>query len=319
MEQKKQNKWEEWAATLHDKKEDGSQFIQGDDVQDKKAVHRIFEVRGKVNTVLGLKNVDQAWNSLHRDLKPRSSRRVYLRYASILILSLLLSGATYWLGRYAQFSNNSYATISSPNGQITNFTLFDGTNVWLNAGSTIRYAQSFNRSERTVYLEGEALFDVTKNAKRPFLVETGIAQIKVAGTKFNVRAYTEENTIETVLIEGEVHFLEGSRTLVLSPGERVQLTKESGAISKARVNTSEYTSWHLGKHHFNDESLSDLVLLLERWYDIKFAFESDSIKAYRFSGVIDKERSLDYTLNIIEEINRVKFERKDDQIMIKAK
>ena len=122
------------------------------------------------------------------------------------------------------------------------------------------------------------------------------------GTQFNVKAYENEPVVETVLVEGKVEFMSAEKDVMLKPGEQLLFSKGSGDVKTNQVDTGEFTAWKGGKIYFNNETLLNLTKQLERWYEVSFSFENEQIKNYRFSGVINKDRSLDYTLKIIQEI-----------------
>jgi len=318
MKEKIQNRWEEWASNLHEQGADSDNNLQFNSAEenDKKAVENIFEVRGKVSQVRNLTPENNAWNELKQNLAPKLLWKEFMKYAAIIVVSLLVGGSAFW--SYTKFNAPApeYASITAPNGQISNVTLFDGTNIWLNAGSTLKYQQNFNTDKREVFLEGEAYFDVTKNKERPFVVNAGNAQIKVLGTVFNVKAYLNEPKVETVLVEGKVEFSAQGKSVLLNPGEHILYSENTNRITKTEVNTEDYTAWKGGKIYFNNETLQELTVQLERWYEVKFQFTEEHIKKYRFTGVINTDKTLDYTLKIIAAINKVDFELNNEQIKV---
>lgn len=315
-----QNRWETWASLLHGEVSE-PEIDSGLDEEGEKELkigHRIYHSREKVAQVRKLKPAESAWAELEKSLStPRAWWKEALKYAAVFIIAFLTAGGAFWFYQTGAVENESWASISAPNGQISNVTLFDGTNVWLNAGSTLTYKQSFNLNNREVVLDGEALFSVTKNEKSPFIVHAGASEIQVHGTQFNVKAYANDSKIATVLVEGEVEFRAGQQALMMVPGEQVLFSKNTGQLEKNKVDIAEHIAWKGGKIYFNDETLFALAQQLERWYEVKFAFASDELKSYRFTGVINKERSLEYTLKIIQEIRKVKFEFNKEQILIK--
>ena len=318
MKNENQYKWESWAEELHE----GNTLSEGIDGREQEgkdwnAVKRIFAVREKVEQIRRLGHEEAAWAKLKKQLSPKYLWKEMLKYAAVFVAAIVISGLSFYTYESYKYSQSEYACITSPNGQITNVTLFDGTDVWLNAGSTLKYNQYFNRDDRKVFLDGEALFKVTKDTGKPFIVNAGKAQIKVHGTVFDVKAYRQESQITTVLLEGKVQFLSRGKSVMMHPGEQLLFTKKTGQIAKNKVDTSKVTAWKGGKIYFNNETLENLILQLERWYEVKFRFENEHIKSYHFSGVINKDRSLNYTLKIIQDINKVNFEIKEDQIIIK--
>lgn len=318
MTEKAKNKWEELAARMHDEENDSSDQFDAEN-EDLQIAQQIVEARNRVLQLGRLKSVDTAWKEIRGGIS--TSRKLwisFMKYAAVFIIAVLLTGGLFFMQTPSGMPD-TFASISAPNGQISNITLFDGTNVWLNAGSNLKYKQSFGKKDREVYLEGEAFFSVTKNQKVPFIVHAGNSAIKVHGTEFNVKAYENDPLIETVLVEGKVEFVSDKADVMMTPGERLLFTRETGVVAKKTVNTEEFTSWKGGKIYFNNETLANLTKQLERWYEVRFTFENEQIKNYRFSGVINKDRSLDYTLEIIQEINKVKFKTDKEQIEIMDK
>ncbi len=314
-----QNRWETWASLLHGEVSEGNAGPGEKEERELTAARRIYNSREKVAQVRKFKSADLAWTELKETLSPRLSWwKEGLKYAAIFIIAFLTAGGVFWTFQSVSPEQESWASISAPNGQISNVTLFDGTNVWLNAGSTLTYKQSFNTNNREVVLEGEAFFAVTKNESTPFIVHAGTSEIQVHGTQFNVKAYANDSRIATVLVEGEVEFHAGQKSLMMAPGEQVLFLKNTGEVEKNKVNIEEHIAWKGGKIYFNDETLFALTQQLERWYEVKFTFANEELKSYRFTGVINKERSLEYTLKIIQEIKKVKFEFRNEQILIKG-
>ncbi|RKD92368.1 FecR family protein [Mangrovibacterium diazotrophicum] len=318
MTEQAKNKWEELAAKLHGEKTDDSLRFEAND-EDLKISQQILDARDKVAKLRNLKSTDKAWREVKGNMK--NSRKLWLsfaKYAAVFVVAVLLTGGLFLIQSPSEMPD-TFACISAPNGQISNVTLFDGTNVWLNAGSNLKYKQSFGSENREVYLEGEAFFSVTKNKNIPFIVHAGNSAVKVHGTQFNVKAYQNEPVIETVLVEGQVEFMSDNDDVMMKPGQQLLFSRESGNVETKQVNTDEFTSWKGGKIYFNDETLQNLTKQLERWYEVSFTFQNEKIKNYRFSGVINKDRSLEYTLRIIQQINKVKFETNKEQIEIMDK
>ncbi|MDX9883905.1 MAG: FecR family protein [Prolixibacteraceae bacterium] len=313
-----QNTWERIAAKLHGEVQGPSgQQGPGQDIRIEKMIGQVHASRNDVKKIQEFQSPEMVWEKLKRQLSRKNWFREWPKYAAVAVVAILITiVADYFADNY--ISGKQYASVSSPIGQITNLTLFDGTNVWLNAGSTLKYKKTFNWSDREVYLDGEALFEVEKNNGRSFVVHAGNSSVKVHGTVFDVRAYSNMSAIETVLIEGSVEFISNGNSVFISPGERLICSMPTGKITKSGINTAEYTSWKGGKISFNNKSLDELIVQLEHWYEVKFRFESEELKDYRFTGVINKDRSLDYTLNIIQEINKVKFKINQEEIIIMA-
>jgi ferric-dicitrate binding protein FerR (iron transport regulator) len=205
--------------------------------------------------------------------------------------------------------------ISTKNGSKTNVVLPDGTMVWLNAGSKLTYDKSYNNILREVTLVGEAFFDVVHNAEKPFVIHTSKINIKVLGTKFNVKSYPADKTTEASLIRGsiEVSFKDRpTEKIILKPNEKIVVSNDEYATAALEIkrdtkhnsdaivavrNLTHYknigpiveTSWVENKLVFQDESFEDLAPQLERWYGIAIAFENPKMKDLYFTGSFTNE------------------------------
>lgn len=194
-------------------------------------------------------------------------------------------------------------------GALSNLTLADGSKVWLNAGSKLIYPDKFSGSQREVTLEGEGFFEVTKNPRMPFLVHAGKITVRVLGTKFNVKAYTEDADIETTLISGKVQVMlndDPEKEILLSPNEKLTVIKPvatSTAIAQvnnelkyqvqalpvvANNNLTE-TAWISNKLFLNNEAFENVAKLLERKFDVHVFFDNDKLKDEHLTGVFEKE------------------------------
>lgn len=199
-------------------------------------------------------------------------------------------------------------TLETPRGGEYLLTLSDGTQVWLNSESQLRYPVKFNNKQRTVYLRGEAYFEVAPDASRPFTIISGPAEITVLGTSFNLCAYPEEDIV-TTLVSGAVQMAEkiGGQSVRLAPGEQGRVEKTNGNLTKRKVDTRLYTSWKEGRIVFRDIRLEDLFTTLARWYDLEVFYLHPKVKDIRFTGDIDKTERFEDILHIIEQNRRVRF------------
>jgi transmembrane sensor len=248
--------------------------------------------------------------------------------AAAVILLLIGIVSTLFYEKLNKSSDQSgFSYIFSPRGQRTRVVLPDQTKVWLNSESSLRYAVAYNETSREVYLEGEAFFEVEKNPKKPFYVQTGAVKVKVYGTKFNLKAFPNEKYVEATLIEGKLSVTPLDRTqllgkeIFLKPKEKLIYEKHNNetplhksgvstiadnkndttksSISKNQenaeiileknINPEIELMWREGKLVFKNETFADLAIRLERWYDVKIHFESEAIKNYRFTGEFYKE------------------------------
>jgi ferric-dicitrate binding protein FerR (iron transport regulator) len=223
----------------------------------------------------------------------------------------------------------SYSEIKAPLGARSEIRLPDGSTVWLNAGSKIRYQNVFNKENRFISLEGEAYFKVAKNPDLPFNVKTGGLNIVAIGTEFNVKAYNDEGIIETTLVEGKVSIkhdqkaFKKSETVVLEAHQKAVFVKENQQLTiedlksvkqikpgiiklkKGNIYIAEKidpvptVSWKDNRLIFKGEELSNLLIKLERKYDVSFSFEYEEIKQFRFTGTLEDE-TLTQVLDVIK-------------------
>ncbi len=278
----------------------------------------IFRLKKNVAFLNNLSSEDQLWRQINSDIRPAKIRSNWLKYAAIVILSFTIGSLLVYFSGVTKY-DNELASISSPRGQITSLTLFDGTTVWLNSETTIKYSSAFNKKKREVFVEGEAYFEVAHNDKIPFIVNIGNSKVKVHGTTFNVKAYPSDNYIEAVLMEGKIEFIANNRSSILNPSEKIVFSTENGAISKGLADVEKVSAWKKGKYYYNNEKLSDIIEQIQRWYDTEFIFNEDELSHFTFTGVVNRERSIEYNLKIIELTNKIKFESKNDAIIITRK
>jgi ferric-dicitrate binding protein FerR (iron transport regulator) len=203
-------------------------------------------------------------------------------------------------------------TLIVPVGGLYAVNLSDGTKVWLNSKSSLKYPVEFNRGQRTVTLEGEAYFEVSKNPHRPFTVKTKSGNVTVLGTHFNVSSYVEDNNFATTLAEGKVKVSGfGTSTensaVILKPGQQAQINEGSDVVKITEVDPQTYTSWKDGKFYFENENLKSILNKMSRWYNFKVHFENKSLEQIKFTGIVLKEEPIDYLLDIISKTSNIKY------------
>lgn len=205
---------------------------------------------------------------------------------------------------------NIYNTISTPNGGQYQVVLPDGTKVWLNAASSLRFPLTFDQlSERKVELKGEAYFEVAKQFKKgkservPFIVQTEKQQVEVLGTHFNINAYEEEPGLKTTLMEGSVKVTDRKNTVILKPGE--QAIDSNGQLLFAKVDVEEVMSWKNGYFRFNNTDLKTIMRQASRWYNVDVVYEGD-IPPLLITGEVSRQVDAHAFLEMLRYLN-VKF------------
>jgi ferric-dicitrate binding protein FerR (iron transport regulator) len=237
-----------------------------------------------------------------------------------------------------------YNEVVVPKGEKSELLLSDGTKIWINACSNVRFPNQFDIESRDIWLDGEAYFEVASDKNRPFLVHTSELDVKVYGTKFNLKAYSDEDIIETTLVEGVIS-IETHGTLItkkeevfLEPNHKaIYLKKKGKVIDKEQlareiaeplrpkkitltktVKVEPVISWHEGKLIFLDESFESIALKLERRYDVKISIDNEQIKKVRYTGVL-KNISIEQALKALQLTTSFNYSIKDNSIIIKVK
>lgn len=213
-----------------------------------------------------------------------------------------------------------YNIISTPRGGQYQLTLADGSKVWLNAASTLRFPASFVGKERKVELMGEGYFEVAKNTAMPFKVglENGV-EVEVLGTHFNVMSYGDDEQIKTTLVEGKVKILNGSSHVVLSPNQQAKFIKSNKSLlidKDADVNKA--IAWKNGLFDFDNDNIVDILRQLSRWYDVQIQYVGN-MKAQYYSGSIRRQVNISQVLFMLEQAGGVEFKIKGREIEVRTK
>ncbi|MFC6099416.1 FecR domain-containing protein [Olivibacter domesticus] len=210
-----------------------------------------------------------------------------------------------------QHTSVAQNTISTPYGSEFELTLPDGTNVWLNAGSSLTYPTRFSKHQRSVQLLGEAYFDVAKSKNQPFMVDANGTHIKVLGTQFNVRAYQDEANIKTTLVSGSLLV----KSKKIKPGQQAITFSQSENINVHDIDIEEATAWRKGYFFFADEELTTVMNTLARWYNIEVKY-SGNLRGKTFGGTISRYEDFHQLLKAIELTGSVHFQVKERRVMV---
>ncbi|MGA6118195.1 FecR family protein [Sphingobacterium anhuiense] len=194
-------------------------------------------------------------------------------------------------------------TLSTPNGTQYKLQLADGTKVWLNAGSSLKFPSIFTGKTRQVELSGEAYFEVAHRKEQPFFVRLPRLKIEVLGTHFNVKAYPNESNIETTLLQGAVKVSSKDRAVFLKPGEQSRYNQTNAQLDEAQaVDATTIVAWKEGIFSFNNTDIKEVVRQLSRWYNIQVVFQGQ-IPDRKFSGGFERRASLEQVIQILKESN----------------
>lgn len=261
-------------------------------------------------------NPNKAWNVFFKTLaRPKEKNLIVLRYwmvaAGILLIFSLGMMMQYLFSPYQrqQFSYQTDTRIEVPLGQMSSIVLPDGTKVHLNSGTKLIYSGSFNAGERTVSMEGEAFFEVTKDAQHPFIIKTKSLDFKVYGTTFNIQAYPEDNEVDAALVEGSLGIIDpnGCELIRLVPGENASYRDEDKKVSVSQVPLEMYTSWKDGLVTFKNEKLKNIARTLERWYNVEIIIKKASLGEEVYMGSILKNKPIDQILEVFALTSSLKY------------
>ncbi len=279
----------------------------------------------------------------------QEDRRYFIReivkYAALIlaIVTLGILGFRFLSYKSLNSSAQVWNEVEAPFGSRTVVNLADGSKVWLNAGSKLKYAANFSQNNREVILTGEAYFDISKYKEMQFIVKTSHLNVKVLGTEFNVKAYPEENTIQTTLVKGSIT-IEGAASenkikteIYLKPNQSITYIKDMNLFEKApdkddtmdkvaigdnqnlvflpKIDPVVFTSWKDNKWFIKGETLSSLAIKLERRYNVKIEFTSESLKLYKFSGTL-RDETLEQVLNLMQFSAPIEYSIKENNVYL---
>lgn len=208
-----------------------------------------------------------------------------------------------------------YNTILVPAGQRINLILSDNTNLWLNANTKFRYPTEFSKDNRTVYLDGEAYFEVSENKNKPFIVKTFNGDIHVTGTTFNVEAYSEFNSFETSLFEGGVDiFKEETKLVSLKPNEFSFI--KNGKLLISNITDTDHYLWREGLIAFNNRNLEEILLTMEKYFDVDIQVNSSNLPQHTYTGKFRQSDGIEYALRVLQKSISFNYERDDNTSII---
>ncbi|MDR1938686.1 MAG: DUF4974 domain-containing protein [Tannerellaceae bacterium] len=300
----------------------------------------IYDSNGK-RKLMSEREIEESWQNMQRKMreafaslppapKKRSFLRHALRYAAAVAAAFLLgAGFNQYLGKYSPQAHDNvpvYNEISVPRGGKTNTLLLsDGSKVLLNAATTFRYPTTFAGDVREVCLDGEAYFEVAKDAQKPFVVKLKQQNILVHGTSFNIEAYRGESYNIVTLVSGSISLesLDGNgeeiSNIFLKPGQKAYFDNAAGIVSVKNVDASLSNSWIKGEYKFKDESLGLIAKRLENYYDVNIHLDHAGLENIRYTGTFSFSQSIQEVLRIINHEKQFLFQQTGNEIHIKSK
>ncbi|SDJ21871.1 FecR family protein [Pedobacter sp. ok626] len=209
----------------------------------------------------------------------------------------------------------SLNTITTPRGGQYTVVLPDGTKVWLNAASSLRFPASFTGKERNVELSGEGYFEVAKNAAKPFKVKVNKVEVEVLGTHFNIMAYKDEPKIETILLEGAVKIKNGAAEALLKPGQEALAGQTDTYLKVQQANVEEAMAWKNGYFLFNAENIRSIMRKISRWYDVDIVYVGN-VENKDFDGSVSRFKNVSEVLKMLELTDAIHFKVEEGRIIV---
>ncbi len=241
----------------------------------------------------------------------------FIRIAAIIILTFL-GTSLYYRFLMKENTDTSIQTIYVPAGQRINITLSDGSNVWLNANTKLQYPAVFNGKERSVYLDGEAFFDIAKNKEKPFVVETKNCELEVLGTSFNVEAYTDNTNFSVALMTGSLRLsskIDSSDIVTLKPSQMASFDSNF-KITSSEIEDYNIYRWREGLICFKAASFITITDALEKYFGMTITVKNQNVLKNVYTGKFRQSDGLEYALRVLQKDIQFRYERDDENQII---
>lgn len=304
----------EWFAT-----EEGSDYLEAAMTRDSRLIKNEFADLYVDHDIPSKKILEQ----IRKNIRIKKLKRICFRVAAVLIPVVLIVGLYMQLNSKVDlFGTSEYEEVVVDKGERIQIMFQDGTKVYINSDSKLRYPKKFALNTREVFLEGEAYFVVAQNKNRPFIVNLSGPAIHVLGTSFNVQDYPENKDIVVCLDEGNINLtLPTEKKYPVKPGERLVYNKDNQQCTISKMNDMRRLSmWKQNVIVFKDTPLSEVIKILNRWYNVEFKVEDENVLKYVYTLTSDNTL-LEKVLMDLEKIAPVKFEYNEDkkEVIVKMK
>lgn len=259
-----------------------------------------------------LLNAPDALNK--RRKKRNQSALIKMQSVAAIVLLCIATGIYLFIGAQKN-TEVAYNTISVPVGQHIDLVLADQTKVWLNSNTTFKYPTKFSKKDRVIYLDGEAYFEVAENKRKPFIVQTLQGDVHVTGTHFNVEAYSCFNQFETSLFEGGVDIYRNNTKMAsLHPNQKSVL--KNNILSVVPITDPDEYLWKEGLIVFNNKKLEDILIELEKYFDIHIQINMSNIPSHTYTGKFRQSDGIDYALKVLQKSINFSYKRNETEQII---
>lgn len=260
---------------------------------------------------------DVLFRKIDREIRKKQFTKISLKVAAVLLpLIILVASFIYFESGNTLFNKIEYAELYIPKGENARIFFQDGTEVFLNSDTKIRYPQRFGLGERVVHLDGEAYFNVSPTKKKSFTVYAQNTSVEVTGTAFNVNAYSNNEIIEVVLDEGKTSFHVDKNSYSMDPGQQIEYNKTTGKTTLYNLSKSSNSSlWRNNILFFYDTPLDEVIKILERKYDVQFHLQSSEALNYSYT-LTTKQNDIESVLGELQKIAPVKFSYNDHKVFV---
>lgn len=273
------------------------------------------ETSGKINDILpGGNKATLTLTNGKTIVLDQAQKGVLLNDGNVEVKKATEGQVSYQVADQTEALAGQFNVLATPKGGQYQLVLPDGSKVWLNAASSIKFPSAFAGNRREVELSGEAYFEVAKNPSKPFIVKSRLGDIQVLGTHFNVMAYDDEATMKTTLLEGAVRISSKYKSSLLKPGEQADLSKDGDIHVTDHVDVDKEIAWKDGLFYFNDSAIELVMRQAARWYNIEVSYEG-GIPTKRLTGKISRNVKASELLNMLK-YSGINFRLKNNQVIV---
>lgn len=284
----------------------------GENKEEEKLFYEVKSLWLRTSKTKTILNVETEFENLWKKINPAAKKKSFTigqkvwQYAAAILLLLCIGGLSgYFLSERKSIviADSGIQKYTATKGSVSTVEFADGTKIWLNSGSELTYHEDHQTKQRLAELHGEAFFEVKHREDFPMFIKVNKIIVRDLGTTFNIKAYNENNTVETSLVEGKVDILSekgGAPVTSLNPGESAIYNSDDNKIVIKPFQSNVLSAWRDGKFVIRDQRLDDIFNEIGRWYDVEFRFQNQALRDYRYTGNIKKSTTAQHVLKMLK-------------------